>query len=270
MAFDSKGLDEYVDVAQRIADFRQLYPNGSLQPVDPANPWEQATVQGVDKHGNTHAMTMIVYKAAAYRTPDDQRPGIGVAWEPFPGRTPYTAGSELQNAETSAWGRAIVAALASDSKRGVASREEVRNRAAERDDPQPAGDRAPANGHKRQRPGDDMWDEIRHEERPGSALPDDLAAIHMAYDKLGFDRRTDALKILHTSEQLTRRNLDHGPHKGKTHKNLTFHEAKELRAELEGFKGDRGKLLERVTGVRQKAAAVAAQDAAEGSQETLS
>lgn len=131
MAFDSKGLDDYVDVAQRIADFRAQYPHGSLQPADPAKPWEQAVVTGVDKHGNPHNMTMIVYTAAAYRTPDDPRPGIGVAWEPFPGRTPYTLGSELMNAETSAWGRAIIAALASDSKRGVASREEVRNRSHE-------------------------------------------------------------------------------------------------------------------------------------------
>lgn len=133
MAFDSKGLDDYVDVNQRIADFREQYPNGSLQPADPAHPWEQAVVNGFAKNGEPFAATMIVYTAAAYRTPDDPRPGIGVAWEPFPGRTPYTLGSELMNAETSAWGRAIVAALASDSKRGVASREEVRNRVAERD-----------------------------------------------------------------------------------------------------------------------------------------
>lgn len=137
MAFDSKGLDTYVDVNQRIADFREQYPDGSLQPVDPAHPWEQATVTGVAKNGDAFTATMIVYTAAAYRTPDDQRPGIGVAWEVFPGRTPYTLGSELMNAETSAWGRAIVAALASDSKRGISSREEVRNRRAEQE-PEPA------------------------------------------------------------------------------------------------------------------------------------
>ena len=134
MAFDQRGLDDYIDVAQRIADFRERYPEGSLQPADPGNPWEQAIVSGVDKAGKAFTSTMIVYTAAAYRTPDDPRPGIGVAWEVFPGRTPYTLGSELQNAETSAWGRAIIAVGASDSKRGIASREEVRNRRAERDD----------------------------------------------------------------------------------------------------------------------------------------
>jgi hypothetical protein len=51
----------------------------------------------------------------------------------FPGRTPYTKGSELQNAETSAWGRAIVAVGAADTKKGIASSEEVRNRRGEQE-----------------------------------------------------------------------------------------------------------------------------------------
>ena len=46
--------------------------------------------------------------------------------------TPYTKNSELQNAETSAWGRAIVAVLAADTRKGVASRSEVEARQAER------------------------------------------------------------------------------------------------------------------------------------------
>jgi hypothetical protein len=123
-----------VDVAQRIADFRALYPAGCLQPADLTSPWEIATVTGTDKNGEVAAQTFIVYVAAAYRTPDDSRPGIGAAWEIWPGRTPYTRGSELMNAETSAWGRAIIAVLASDSKAGVASRQEVEARRAERDD----------------------------------------------------------------------------------------------------------------------------------------
>lgn len=134
MAYDQRGLDDYVDVAQRIADFRQQYPNGCLQPYDPERAWEQVTVTGIDKNGETVTQTFIVYTAAAYRSPVDPKPGIGMAWEVFPGRTSFTRGSELMNAETSAWGRAIIAALASDSKKGVASREEVRNRVAERDD----------------------------------------------------------------------------------------------------------------------------------------
>jgi len=106
---------DYIDVAARIAQLREKHPEGSLQ---------QVSLQFVDFAGTS----WVVYTAAAYRTPGDERPGIGTAWEPVPGKTPYTKDSELQNAETAAWGRAIVACLASDTKRGVASAEEVRNR----------------------------------------------------------------------------------------------------------------------------------------------
>lgn len=113
--------DSYIDVAKRITEFRKQYPTGSLQPADPAKPYTVETIAD---------QTYIIYVAAAYRSPDDIRPGIGMAQEIFPGRTSFTRGSELQNAETSAWGRAIVAALAADTKRGIASAQEVRGRDA--------------------------------------------------------------------------------------------------------------------------------------------
>lgn len=113
--------ENYKDVAERIADFRNKHPEGCLRPADPAQPYR------VEVIGD---QTFIVYVAAAYRTPEDPCPGIGAAWEPYPGRTNFTRLSELQNAETSAWGRAIVAVLASESKH-VASAEEVRNRQAD-------------------------------------------------------------------------------------------------------------------------------------------
>jgi len=115
MAFN---MDGYVDVAERIRIFKQLHPQGSLQPADLSEPFR--IVQLEDK-------TFVVYVAAAYRTPDDPRPGIGMAMEAFPGKTNYTRDSELMNAETSAWGRAIVAALAADTQK-IASLQEVRNR----------------------------------------------------------------------------------------------------------------------------------------------
>jgi hypothetical protein len=127
--------DDYVEVNERIVEFRTKYPEGSLQPLNLDKPYEFVEV------GGQH---MVVYAAAAYRSPDDVRPGVGVVSEPFPGKTPYTKGSELANAETSAWGRAIVAALAADTKRGIASAVEVRNRKAEQDVPTKPPEPVPA------------------------------------------------------------------------------------------------------------------------------
>jgi hypothetical protein len=114
----------YVDVATRITEFREAHPEGSLRPLTADRPYTiETTADG---------QQWIVVVAAAHRSPDDYLPGVGMAWEQYPGRTPYTRGSELQNAETSAWGRAIVAALAADTRKGVASADEVRSRHFER------------------------------------------------------------------------------------------------------------------------------------------
>ena len=81
--------------------------------------------------------TFVLYVAACYRTPDDERPGIGSAWEPVPGKTPYTKDSELMVAETSAWGRAIVAATGAETKNNgkIASADEVNARKTPQDAP---------------------------------------------------------------------------------------------------------------------------------------
>jgi hypothetical protein len=122
-------LDDYKTVPERIAEFRAKYPDGCLRPADMAHPFV------IREMPDGQAVVIVV--AAAYRRPDDPLPGIGMASEPYPGRTPYTRNSELMNAETSAWGRAIVAALAADTSK-IASRDEVRNRQAERDgEPRP-------------------------------------------------------------------------------------------------------------------------------------
>lgn len=110
-------LDEYVDVAERIQQFKEAYPEGTLQRIgDPVL---------LDAGGNSY----VVYTAAAYRTHDDPRPGVGTAWEKVPGTTPYTRDSELMNAETAAWGRAIIA-LGFASKK-IASKQEVQARQGE-------------------------------------------------------------------------------------------------------------------------------------------
>lgn len=107
-------LSDYVEVAERIEKFYARFPEGSLRCK------EIRTEEVGDA-------TFLVYVAQAWRTPIDEAPGEGAAWEPVPGKTPYTRDSELMNAETSAWGRAI-AALGFEVHRGIASANEVRNR----------------------------------------------------------------------------------------------------------------------------------------------
>ncbi|HWU31336.1 MAG TPA: hypothetical protein VN108_00605 [Marmoricola sp.] len=107
------GMPEgYVDVAERIREFTKKYPEGTLK---------QVSLEFLRDFGNKD---WVVYTAAAYRSPEDQNPGIGTAWEPVPGPTNFTRDSEVQNAETAAWGRAMVAALAVETKK-IASSDEV-------------------------------------------------------------------------------------------------------------------------------------------------
>lgn len=107
-------MDDYVPVNERIEAFYAAHPSGSLQSEIVELTPDRVTV-----------------KASAYRTPDDALPGIGHSSLEIPGSTPFTRGSEIENAETSAWGRAI-AALGFEVKRGLASAEEVRNKQPER------------------------------------------------------------------------------------------------------------------------------------------
>jgi hypothetical protein len=78
--------EDYIPVNERIALFVAKYPEGSLRPLWPDEPYR------VLGEGETK---WLVYGACAYRWPDDPAPGVGMAWEPVPGRTPYTKGSEL-------------------------------------------------------------------------------------------------------------------------------------------------------------------------------
>ncbi|MEE2050599.1 hypothetical protein [Nocardiopsis tropica] len=103
--------DGYVDVDTRLAAFLTAHPEGALRPLDPTRPYRVERIEGTDERGRSVVTTFLVYTAAAYRSPDDQLPGVGIAWTPFPGRTEYTLDTELQNVETSAWGRAIRAVM---------------------------------------------------------------------------------------------------------------------------------------------------------------
>ena len=117
-------LADYVDVKTRVILFYQKYPDGSLQ----------FEFKGV-LESNPDMIWGIAY---AYRTPDDPRPGIGTAAELAVGRTNFTRFSEMQNLESSAWGRAI-GSLGLGLEKGIATRQEVEAAQA------------------RQEPNDDPW-----------------------------------------------------------------------------------------------------------------
>jgi len=115
MSFD---LSNYVDVPTRIRQLRAKHPDAVLRPANPAEPFRIMDIGGRE---------FIIYTAACYRTPDDPMPAIACAAEPVIGASSFTRNSEVMNAETSAWGRAIMAALAVDEPH-IASKEEVQNR----------------------------------------------------------------------------------------------------------------------------------------------
>jgi hypothetical protein len=118
---DFKISDDYTEVPERMAMVRALYPNATFRPANLDKPYS------IEKIGE---INYIIYTAAIYREPFDECPAIGIAWEQVPGLTPFTKGSELMNAETSAWGRACIAVGIPAKK--IASAEDVRNRQSEK------------------------------------------------------------------------------------------------------------------------------------------
>ena len=115
---DKFDLGKYVEVKDRIAIFYELFATGRLVTV------------GVQLTTEPDGKPRMMVEAAAYRTPDDPLPGRGWSWMELPGSTPYTKGSELENTETSAWGRAI-ASLGILVDRSIASAQEVQNKQTE-------------------------------------------------------------------------------------------------------------------------------------------
>ena len=104
-------LKDYTYVKQRIVLFYARHPDGRLVT-------DSAWVSVDDD------VPRIWVRAYAYRTPDDPHPGVGHSWMVLPGTTPYTKGSEIENTETSAWGRAI-GALGIGIGESIASADEI-------------------------------------------------------------------------------------------------------------------------------------------------
>jgi len=125
----SKGgfdLGDYVEVRDRIRLFYERYPDGRLV-TERVEVWME-----VDP-------PRVVVKALAYRTPDDPLPGDGWSWMTLPGTTSYTRGSEIENTQTSAWGRAI-GSLGIGIDKSIASRNEIDAKSGEPGEPETTHD----------------------------------------------------------------------------------------------------------------------------------
>jgi hypothetical protein len=65
-------MNDYVDVAERIAQLKEAYPEASLQPYNPNKPYDIVQVEG---------KTYVVYTAACYRDPHDVRHAPRTGWD---------------------------------------------------------------------------------------------------------------------------------------------------------------------------------------------
>lgn len=110
-------LDNYIPVSDRIDTWHEKYPEGRIV----SDPPILREVNG---------RWFVEVTSRVYRDVLDSVPCQASAWEPLPGSTPFTRDSEMMNAETAAIGRALAAA-GIEVKRGMSSREDVRNRQPE-------------------------------------------------------------------------------------------------------------------------------------------
>lgn len=106
--------EDYIDVAERLRAWYEDFPNGRV---------ETEIVSSTDSR---IVMKAYVYRGAVDNTTGavESPAGIGHSAMNIPGSTPYTRGSELENCETSAVGRALV--MAGLPSKRVASTDEIR------------------------------------------------------------------------------------------------------------------------------------------------
>src|SRR5687768_6226740 len=88
-------LGDYVEVKDRIRVLYEFFPQARIE---------------TDYHLTSEPddRPKVIARALVYRKPEDEKPaGNGTSWMYLPGKTTFTRDSEIENAETSAVGRAI-------------------------------------------------------------------------------------------------------------------------------------------------------------------
>jgi hypothetical protein len=108
-------LGDYVDVPTRLAEALKRWPNLRIQETRPV------VIVTVDNQA------FVEISCTVWRDDTDPIPTTAWCWEPIPGRTPYTKGSEMMNASTSCLGRAL-GFLGMGIGKSIASRNEVQAR----------------------------------------------------------------------------------------------------------------------------------------------
>jgi hypothetical protein len=107
-------LDGYVDVAQRLRLALLAHPNLRI-------------VESAPEIRHVGDRAFLEVNVTVWRNEDDAQPVNAHAWEPFPGRTPFTRDSEMMNAATSALGRAL-GYMGFGIDRGISTADEIRHR----------------------------------------------------------------------------------------------------------------------------------------------
>ena len=107
-------LGDYVDVPTRLALALKKFPDLRVQETKPI-------IVTVDNQ------QYVEISCTVWRDADDLIPTVAYCWEPIPGRTPYTKGSEMMNASSSCLGRAL-GFLGMGIGKSIASRNEIQAR----------------------------------------------------------------------------------------------------------------------------------------------